>query len=243
MKRHLYLIYYQRTLECLVFLIENPHKKIDPIIFNKLLKMSTSNKANENIMAASITKRYKFRKEIGHGSYGTVWAATDLQTKTEVAIKKVGARNFAEGILAKRALRELKLVQHLHGNENVASFLDVEINDPINFSELYLVEGLMEADLNQIIKSNQQLTEQHYQYFIYQLLRGLKWIHSANVLHRDLKPGNLLVNSDCELRICDFGLARGVANTQFINTEYVATRYYRAPEVVLSPTSYSKASK
>lgn len=104
--------------------------------------------------------------------------------------------------------------------------------------------------MNQIIKSNQPLTEQHYQYFIYQLLRGIKWMHSAGVLHRDLKPGNLLVNSDCELRvsfialthkICDFGLARGVATSKFINTEYVATRYYRAPEVVLAPTNYSKA--
>lgn len=59
----------------------------------------------------------------------------------------------------------------------------------------------MEADLNQILKSGQQLTSQHYQYFLYQLLRGLKWMHSANILHRDLKPGNLLVNSDCELRV------------------------------------------
>lgn len=152
-------------------------------------------------MAPNMLKKYKFRKEIGHGSYGTVWAAIQLSTNTDVAIKKVGSRNFTEGILAKRALRELKLVQHLHGNENVASFMDVEINDPNNFTELYLVEGLMEADLNQIIKSNQPLTEQHYQYFIYQILRGLKWIHSAGVLHRDLKPGNLLVNSDCELRV------------------------------------------
>lgn len=81
-------------------------------------------------MAANVLKKYKFRKEIGHGSYGTVWAAIELSTNADVAIKKVfllvqaltnkvGARNFTEGILAKRALRELKLVQHLHGNENV----------------------------------------------------------------------------------------------------------------------------
>jgi mitogen-activated protein kinase 7 len=101
----------------------------------------------------------------------------------------------------------------------------------------------MEADLNQILRSNQNLTEQHYQYFTYQLLRGLKWIHSAGVLHRDLKPGNLLVNSDCELRICDYGLARGAIDGQseLLNTEYVTTRYYRAPEVILSPTQYTKA--
>ena len=60
----------------------------------------------------------------------------------------------------------------------------------------------MEADLHQIIKSGQALTDSHFQYFIYQILRGLKFIHSANVLHRDLKPGNLLVNSDCELKVC-----------------------------------------
>ncbi|KAJ3394819.1 Mitogen-activated protein kinase [Lobulomyces angularis] len=202
--------------------------------------MSNKSKTPE-VNAPSILKKYSFKKEIGQGSYGTVWSAVDIKNQTEVAIKKVGARNFEEGILAKRALRELKLVMHLHGNENVASFVDVEINDPNNFCELYLVEGLMEADLNQIVKSNQPLTDQHYQYFLYQLLRGLKWIHSANVLHRDLKPGNLLVNSDCELRICDFGLARGMGTPQFVNTEYVATRYYRAPEVVLNPTNYSKA--
>jgi mitogen-activated protein kinase 7 len=81
----------------------------------------------------------------------------------------------------------------------------VELNDPsTSFTELYIVEGLMEADLNQILKSGQQLTSQHYQYFVYQVLRGLKWMHSANILHRDLKPGNLLVNSDCELRVFFF---------------------------------------
>lgn len=67
----------------------------------------------------------------------------------------------------------------------------------------------MEADLHQIVRSGQPLSNSHIQYFLYQLLRGMKYIHSANVIHRDLKPGNLLVNSDCELKICDFGLARG----------------------------------
>src|ERR1700761_4560054 len=95
--------------------------------------------------------------------------------------------------------------------------------------------------------SGQPLTDAHFQSFIYQILCGLKYIHSANVLHRDLKPGNLLVNADCELKICDFGLARGFSvdpeeNAGYM-TEYVATRWYRAPEIMLSFQSYTKASE
>ena len=104
----------------------------------------------------------------------------------------------------------------------------------------------MECDLAAIIRSGQPLTDAHFQSFIYQILCGLKYIHSANVLHRDLKPGNLLVNADCELKICDFGLARGYSevgeeNAGFM-TEYVATRWYRAPEIMLSFLGYTKAS-
>lgn len=106
---------------------------------------------------------------------------------------------------------------------------------------------LMESDLAAIIRSNQPLTDAHFQSFIYQVLCGLKYIHSANVLHRDLKPGNLLINADCELKICDFGLARGFSANPEENagymTEYVATRWYRAPEIMLSFQSYTKASK
>jgi mitogen-activated protein kinase 7 len=109
----------------------------------------------------------------------------------------------------------------------------------------FLVQELMEADLHQIIRSEQPLTDSHFQYFIYQVCRGIKYIHSANVLHRDLKPGNLLVNADCELKICDFGLARGFAETQDqttgFMTEYVATRWYRAPEIMLSFRCYTTA--
>ncbi|RVW74738.1 Mitogen-activated protein kinase-like D5 [Vitis vinifera] len=78
------------------------------------------------------------------------------------------------------------------------------------------------------------------QYFLYQILRGLKYIHSANVLHRDLKPSNLLLNANCDLKICDFGLARVTSETDFM-TEYVVTRWYRAPELLLNSSDYTVA--
>lgn len=122
----------------------------------------------------------------------------------------------------------------------------MDIINPRQFNEIYLYEELMECDLHQIIRSGQALTDAHYQSFIYQIFNGLKYIHSASVLHRDLKPGNLLVNADCELKICDFGLARGFSSDPDLNagfmTEYVATRWYRAPEIMLSFQSYSTAS-
>lgn len=79
-----------------------------------------------------------------------------------------------------------------------------------------------------------------FQYFLYQLLRGLKYVHSANVLHRDLKPSNLLLNANCDLKICDFGLARTTSEADFM-TEYVVTRWYRAPELLLNCTEYTAA--
>lgn len=78
------------------------------------------------------------------------------------------------------------------------------------------------------------------QYFLYQLLRGLKYVHSANVLHRDLKPSNLLLNANCDLKIADFGLARTTSETDFM-TEYVVTRWYRAPELLLNCSEYTAA--
>ena len=126
----------------------------------------------------------------------------------------------------------------------------------------YMVSELMESDLASIIKSPQPLSIEHCQYFLYQILRGLKYIHSANILHRDLvflyinfvkimlnmkqKPRNLLVNSNCDLKICDFGLARAVIPEFQIKTgiltDYVATRWYRAPELLLSYKEYGPSS-
>lgn len=109
--------------------------------------------------------------------------------------------------------------------------------------DIYLVQTLMETDLHKLLKT-QKLTNEYVCYFLYQILRGLKYIHSANVLHRDLKPSNLLLNSNCDLKICDFGLAR-VADPDHDHagflTEYVATRWYRAPEIMLNSRRYTKA--
>ena len=83
------------------------------------------------------------------------------------------------------------------------------------------------------------------QFFLYQILRGLKFVHSAKILHRDLKPRNLLINSNCDLKICDFGLARPCISNLEVSaphmTDYVATRWYRAPEVLLSYKNYTAA--
>ncbi|KAG0755522.1 hypothetical protein G6F57_006227 [Rhizopus arrhizus] len=191
-----------------------------------------------------VDKKYQFIREMGQGAYGVVCAAKDSSTGEQVAIKKV-CRIFEKTILAKRALREVKLLKFFNGHENITSVLDMDIVNLQDFNEIYLVQELMEADLHQIIRSGQPLTDAHFQYFVYQICRGLKYIHSANVLHRDLKPGNLLVNADCELKICDFGLARGYSDNADYNagfmTEYVATRWYRAPEIMLSFQSYTKA--
>ena len=133
-------------------------------------------------------------------------------TGRKVAIKKV-SRVFQDLIDAKRILRELKLLRHLGHHDNIIEIVDIMTGPPEteDFDTLYIVTDWYECDLERIITSKQALTDQHVQYFVFQLLRGLKFIHSAHVLHRDLKPSNLLVNSNCDLAICDFGLARGVS--------------------------------
>ncbi|GHJ84446.1 hypothetical protein NliqN6_0848 [Naganishia liquefaciens] len=195
-----------------------------------------------------LENRWSGLRELGQGAYGLVISAQDSLSGETIAIKML-TRVFDKAILARRCLREITLLRHLNGHENITGLidLDVVIDD---FNEIYMFIEPMEADLHQIIRSGQKLSNSHIQYFLYQILRGMKYIHSANVIHRDLKPGNLLVNADCELKICDFGLARGFRpdpsewdpNSQGPGgpmTEYVATRWYRAPEIMLSYKRYS----
>ncbi|KAM0996440.1 hypothetical protein ACFX13_006505 [Malus domestica] len=176
---------------------------------------------------------------VGRGAYGIVCCATNSETKEEVAIKKIG-NAFDNRIDAKRTLREIELLCHMD-HDNVIKIKDIiRPADREKFNDVYIVYELMDTDLNQIINSGQALIDDHCQYFLYQLLRGLKYIHSANVLHRDLKPSNLLLSANCDLKICDFGLARTTSETDFM-TEYVVTRWYRAPELLLNCSEYTGA--
>ncbi|PWN21845.1 kinase-like protein [Microstroma glucosiphilum] len=157
-----------------------------------------------------VPKRYKFIRELGIGAYGCVALARDEELDMNVAIKKV-TRVFERDVLARRALREVAILRHMLKNQNCTALIDFDTTF-IDFSEIYLVLSASEADLSQIIRSGQALSDAHLQYFAAQLLRGVRYMHAANIIHRDLKPGNLLVNADCALFICDFGLARAFAD-------------------------------
>lgn len=206
----------------------------------------------------TVDKRYTMIRVIGSGAYGVVISAKDgnkqsqSSSNSSVAIKMV-PKAFSDEIDAKRILREIKLLNHFQ-HDNIVNLIDMmppNVKHLEDFTDVYMVTELMETDLHRIIYSKQKLSIEHVQYFIYQVLRGLKYIHSCRVLHRDLKPSNLLVNSNCDLKICDFGLARGIHSASnesshpdgprqtLLLTEYVVTRWYRAPEIMLACHEYS----
>ncbi|KAF7343073.1 Mitogen-activated protein kinase [Mycena venus] len=160
---------------------------------------------------------YSMLDVIGEGECGVVVSAVHNPTQRKVAIKR---------------------------STPFDSSKPPSINE---FNEVYLVLELMETDLHRVIRT-QELSDDHCQYFIYQTLRALKAVHSADVLHRDLNPSNLLVNANCDLKLCDFGLARSARpppnfaeDNNLFMTEYVTTRWYRAPEVMLTFKEYTRA--
>jgi len=193
-----------------------------------------------------LTDRYTVTgKMLGKGAYGSVCEAIDNKSRRKVAIKK-NKGVFAELEDAKRILREIKLMIHFDHPDimPLIGVMSVDEDEVETYEDVYLVMELMQVTLSRVIRK-QKLQTIHYKFFLYQMLRGLKYIHSAGVIHRDLKPENILVNGeDCNLRITDFGLARGVCQDDEKGnplTEYVVTRWYRAPEIICSKKMYDEA--
>ncbi|KAI9101578.1 hypothetical protein K1719_023822 [Acacia pycnantha] len=211
------------------------HIKVPTRAYFEAASMDPTKKTSETEFFTEYgeASRYQVQEVVGKGSYGVVGSAIDTHTGEKVAIKKINDV-FEHVSDATRILREIKLLRLLRHSDVVEIKHIMLPPSRREFKDIYVVFELMESDLHQVIKANDDLTPEHHQFFLYQLLRGLKYIHSANVFHRDLKPKNILANADCKLKICDFGLARVSFNdapSAIFWTDYVATRWYRAPEL------------
>uniref|UniRef100_A0A673C5L7 mitogen-activated protein kinase n=1 Tax=Sphaeramia orbicularis TaxID=375764 RepID=A0A673C5L7_9TELE len=186
-------------------------------------------------------------RPLGTGVTGLVLSAVDQRTGQRVAIKKLVMRDT---VTVKHALREVKITRRLH-HENVVRVHEVLApygrplpRDPTQLSALYIVQECMETDLARLLEQG-PLPTGHATLLFYQLLRGLKFIHSANVLHRDLKPANIFINTDqLLLKIGDFGLAR-IVDPHYSHKGYLSeglvTKWYCSPRLLLSPNNYTKA--
>lgn len=232
-----------------------------------------ANHAVKEIGQEVLPVNYKLVRLIGRGSYGEVWEAYDHLRKRQVAVKKVG-KLFQSETDTKRTLRELAIMARLQHN-NIVRLLDIpRIRDPRTFTEVFLVMEMCTSDLQKLIRTGATLLEIHVVALLYNLLLGLRYLHSAGVYHRDLKPANCLVNADCTVKICDFNLAcldpncPGEVETQSPShasqddtkiyesddetnkpsmckqrslTKHVASRWYRAPELILVQPNYTEA--
>jgi len=185
-----------------------------------------------------VTRKYEIAQKLGKGAYGIVWKATDKKTKDTVALKKIFDA-FQNATDAQRTFREIVFLQQMDEHENIVKLQNVLRAD--NDRDIYLIFEYMETDLHAVIRAN-ILEEIHKQYIMYQSFKALMFMHSADLVHRDMKPSNLLLNSECLMKVADFGLARSLQKTtQNVLTDYVATRWYRAPEILLGSTRYGKA--
>lgn len=188
---------------------------------------------------------YVVDRVIGEGAYGVVVGAVNSKTGEKVAVKRIKSV-LHTGAMATRILRELKFLRFLHTHENIISVKDVLIpGHRDKFNDVFVVFERMPTDLGRLLRSKTPLSEQHIKFLMFQLLRAVHFLHSATVFHRDLNPSNILVDENCRLRVCDFGLARAAFQRDHDNafwTDYVATRWYRAPELILAYSSkYSTA--
>lgn len=196
------------------------------------------------LAAPVLPKELIFQKVLGKGAYGEVFLCEArghrrLPDGSKVAVKCI--RDFAsDPWLGKRILREIRIQSALK-HENLLKLTDLLPVPGPDFNDVYIAMPYLHGDLSRVIYSKMKLSDSHVQAFDCQILRGLKFLHSAGVVHRDLKPANILVNLDGTLCVADFGLARGRSSEEEKLTEYVVTRWYRAPELMLLPSGYFEA--
>ncbi|KAF2893382.1 hypothetical protein ILUMI_12776 [Ignelater luminosus] len=183
-------------------------------------------------------KRYEKIEFLGEGQFATVYKAKDIENGNIVAVKKIkaGSRIEVQDGINRTALREIKILQEL-SHRNCIGLLDVFSQG--SMSNVSLVFDFMDTDLEVIIKDNTIiLTVANIKAYVLQTLQGLEYLHLNWILHRDLKPNNLLVNSNGILKIADFGLAKLYGSPNRLNTHQVVTRWYRSPELLFGAKQY-----
>ena len=150
-----------------------------------------------------VLRRYDVGAKLGKGAYGVVWRATDSKTGDVVALKKIFDA-FQNPTDSQRTFREIVFLRQME-HENIVALHRTMRAD--NDKDIYLVFEHMETDLHAVIRAD-ILEEVHRQYIVYQTLKALWYMHSAQLVHRDMKPSNLLLNSECLVKVADFALAR-----------------------------------
>jgi serine/threonine protein kinase len=178
--------------------------------------------------------RYKIHKTIGDGTFGTVLKANNIKTGEIVAIKKMKKKFYTwEECMALREIKSLRKLTHA----NIIKLKEViKVNDELYFVFEYLDQNLYQL-YQQTKEKGKQFPESQIRSIIYQTVAGLAFMHKHGFFHRDLKPENLLVHKDF-VKIADFGLAREIRSRPPY-TDYVSTRWYRAPEILLKSTNYN----
>ncbi|KAI9632435.1 kinase-like domain-containing protein [Dioszegia hungarica] len=184
-------------------------------------------------------ENYTKLEKVGEGTYGVVYKAKDIRNNTFVALKKIRLEAEDEGVPS-TSIREISLLKELSKDDNIVKLLDIVHSD----SKLYLVMEFLDMDLKKYMDTvgdKDGLGPNMVKKFTYQLVKGLYYCHAHRVLHRDLKPQNLLIDKTGNLKIGDFGLARAFGIPLRTYTHEVVTLWYRAPEVLLGSRHYSTA--
>ena len=178
--------------------------------------------------------KYEVLGVVGEGAYGIVYKCKNKETGKFVAIKKF--KEVGDELVKKTMKRELKMLQRLH-HPNVVEFQDAFKRK----GNLFLVFEFVDKNLLELLQEHPNgLDPNLIRHLIYQLCKSIKYLHDQNIIHRDIKPENLLITDKMESKLCDFGFARLVSETNEKLTDYVATRWYRAPELLLSQGNYGK---
>ncbi|OBA20498.1 cell division control protein [Metschnikowia bicuspidata var. bicuspidata NRRL YB-4993] len=181
---------------------------------------------------------FQRQEKVGEGTYGVVYKALDTRYNNRVvALKKIRLESEDEGVPS-TAIREISLLKEMR-DDNIVRLYDIIHSDS---HKLYLVFEFLDLDLKKYMESIPQgvgLEPSMVKRFMHQLVKGIKYCHSHRVLHRDLKPQNVLIDKEGNLKLADFGLARAYGVPLRAYTHEVVTLWYRAPEILLGGKQYS----